>query len=118
VHVSFVSKLVVENGLRADRSNEGKPLEIGGIKSQKVREVVHYHRGDQARVVNLLSEDLMLGNQSLPLFENIRSVWQQSKGRFDDRYPLRGFIDREGQAIANLWASSNRPEFDQILRDY
>jgi hypothetical protein len=83
-----------------------------------MRDIMHNHRCNQARVVNLLSEDQVLNDKLLPFWKDVACVGQDSEEVLQLREFLFGLSNRKSQSIVGNRSRGYSPELNQVLRYY
>src|SRR5437016_1564970 len=91
------------------------PLEVVGVEGDEMRDVVYFHRSNEASVVNASTDHPMLFDEPFPFEKYLGIISQKSEYSLEHGDVLGSLVNRKGKTIVNCRASSDSPEFNQIL---
>ena len=76
---------------RVNNRDFGKAIEIFDVESQKIRDVMSQHCGDEPRVVDIFTGNLVFENEIFPFGENARRVVVKGKIPFEFSHLVKRF---------------------------
>src|SRR2546423_9972047 len=93
------------------------PLEVVSVEGEEMRDVVYFHRSNEASVVNAPADHPMLFDEPFPFEKYVGSISQKREYSLERSDVSGSFLNRKGKTIVNSRARRDGPDFDQILGD-
>jgi hypothetical protein len=98
-----------------DSDETAEAAEIRYIQCKDVAHAVNVHRGSQARIVNLNSQDAVLHDNSSPLSINCVAIGQEDHATLDCAHFAFGIGNGQTEAVAIERARHGIPKLSDIL---
>ena len=85
------------------------------VECQNPLYALYSHGGNQSRVVNLRSGDVVRDQQPSPLLVNCYAIGKQLQLVFEKPRPAIGLLRRKSVSIAIEWTGARVPELSDVL---
>ena len=101
--------------VRVDRFNAGEPREVGHIEGDDLRNVVGFHDGHEAGIVNLGTHNGVIDDQPAPSSKHLERIRKDREELLQLVGVAIPTVDAQTQAIHVKRSRADIPEFRDIL---
>ena len=103
-------------GSRAGWGDSRESYEVAHIQSENAGDAVDVYGRYDSSVVDLLANDLMLGDKTFPLGVNVRGLCEDRKYSLEPAYQVGNPPDRDAKAVCVDGSRRDGPKLDDVLR--